>query len=645
MKLIYLLFLLFRSDLYFAVTRINAREVKYGDVGPARARAPMLGFVLRSDQKSTSVRPGNAFNSSFKPKLRTSNIESTSVRPTNASTAQFEDNRSHVNSILPSRRFDRLQKKFKAETSLATVRSVAGDLCRHPEGCSKHASFGQCYGAARLFCALHRPPGFVDVKHRACNSAQMSPTMSKPCSKLTLKSCIDHRNAGGIAHHLFQSRHKSACLYANAQLFAKIRRRCVSNGCSAPAVFGTRGMSPSVCKLHRESQHIDLRHKRCHFVGPSGRRDCVRQPSFGNIRDGVARFCRAHRHTDHVDVRSIRCAAFASVGCRRSASFGPPGALRPSFCAAHSTEGHVNIRATRRRPPGSVNNTHFGSSSLYPLQCASRRKLHAVGNTYLRPRSLSVQEEGWEVLWKDPDATVHLLRDPTFRTASHSQASDSMADRGGDGHDPVSAQLFSHSAVASGSAPGSMNRTNVQMACIGESMSILCTAKSGPDPKNISSSKERTGREMLLSSSKGCVTTSDRRKCRVMRMAGGCGISCRPSEMGVDSDIGPNTVHPTTSRRGLAQTESDISQVDSAGSAQGSQTPEGARSSQTPPSNSGPQGAPCIAAESTDRCFSRDGRERMTCRVVGATPRGEAGGPVRRGSSAMCRFQVRCSHR
>ncbi|KAJ1489635.1 hypothetical protein T484DRAFT_1779381 [Baffinella frigidus] len=52
------------------------------------------------------------------------------------------------------------------------------------------------------------------------------------------------------------------------------------------------------------------RHKRCEFnceEDQSAR--CSRQPTYGDRRDGVARYCAKHRLPEHADVRSRVCQA------------------------------------------------------------------------------------------------------------------------------------------------------------------------------------------------------------------------------------------------------------------------------------------------------------------------------------------------
>ena len=319
------------------------------------------------------------------------------------------------------------------------------DLCRHAEGCDKHASFGKSFGSTRLFCALHRLPDYVDVKHRPCYHGSLNAKKPVPNGTKVFRTqmyCVDHRNLK--TESLIFLRHKSACKYSFYSLSKETKngRRCESAGCGASAIFGKNGAPPSACRQHREPEHVDLRHKRCQYVGSSGSRECTRQPSFGSVQDGIARFCRAHSLVDHVDVRSVRCAA---PECRRSASFGPPDSLRPSFCAEHSSAGYVNVRLLRRRLTAFQMDSTANSEILRRWHLSHRdgriqnvpgssRRVHSSSALQAGSRGLYSDTDGWEILWKDADSTVRLLRDVIRRTESCGQAvagqGDSLPHRG-----------------------------------------------------------------------------------------------------------------------------------------------------------------------------------------------------------------------
>lgn len=238
-------------------------------------------------------------------------------------------------------------------------------LCRHPEGCTRSASFGEAASETRLFCARHRQAHHEDKKHKLCSVPHCRRQGSfRSIDGVGERVCAAHSSAGlrvavgtvtctvagcfaPAAYALrVADRDASAndpvngsCTRAANSSSVKRAARgterwcaahrpagsidvrtglCCTPECQARATHGLPGREPAVCAVHCRPGDVDRRHKRCQFVpdqlGASADTvGCKRQPSYGDAGEGVARFCAKHRGPSHVDVRSRRLKHTSSV--------------------------------------------------------------------------------------------------------------------------------------------------------------------------------------------------------------------------------------------------------------------------------------------------------------------------------------------
>ena len=238
-------------------------------------------------------------------------------------------------------------------------------LCRHPEGCTRSASFGEAASETRLFCARHRQAHHEDKKHKLCSVPHCRRQGSfRRIDGVGERVCAAHSSAGlrvavgtvtcTVAGCFAPAPYAlrvadgdagandavncSCTRAANSSTVKRVARGterwcaahrpvgsihvrtglCCTPECEARATHGLPGREPAVCAVHCRPGDVDRRHKRCQFV--PGQLDasaetvgCKRQPSYGDADEGVARFCAKHRGPSHVDVRSRRLKRTSSV--------------------------------------------------------------------------------------------------------------------------------------------------------------------------------------------------------------------------------------------------------------------------------------------------------------------------------------------
>ena len=304
-------------------------------------------------------------------------------------------------------------------------------MCRHPEGCTRSASFGESTSEARLFCARHREAHHEDKKHKLCSVPscrrqgvfrRVDGTGARVCAShcstglraavgagtCTAAGCLaPATHAPPVTWAQAQARRNASGDPVNGSTSAAQRNRqptrktramarwctahqpagsidvrtglCCAPGCEARATRGVPGRAPAVCAAHRRPGDVDRRHKRCQYApdqhtGLQATVGCERQPSYGDAADGVARFCSQHRGPSHVDVRSR---------CRQRA-------LSADSLVEDEGSGVCAGTTSRRRAPLVVDRV--------VATCARR----------LRGTEHAVEE----ILWRDDFATVTILRDP-----------------------------------------------------------------------------------------------------------------------------------------------------------------------------------------------------------------------------------------
>jgi hypothetical protein len=115
--------------------------------------------------------------------------------------------------------------------------------CNHPD-CKTHPTYNNPGETKALYCAEHRKPGMVDVKHKTCNHPD--------CKK----------------HPTYNNLGETKALY---------------------------------CAEHRKSGMVDVTHKICNHS------DCKTRPTYNNPGETKALYCVEHRKPGMVDVKHKTC--------------------------------------------------------------------------------------------------------------------------------------------------------------------------------------------------------------------------------------------------------------------------------------------------------------------------------------------------
>jgi len=251
----------------------------------------------------------------------------------------------------------------------------AAGVCRHPEGCTRSASFGEVTSETRLFCAAHKEAQHEDKKHklcsmpgcrrqgafqraddkgqRVCAAHSDGPRVSVGVVMCTVEGCLVEASYAlkvPIAHAhqvptvnsitmpahstevTIEHGHSTTLLQHTANDNTQPKRAdarwcgehhpahavavricvCSTEGCHALATHGQRGQATSVCALHRGVGFIDRRHKRCQYAPDAPDEHATETPN---------------------------------ASCTRQPSYGDPGEGVARFCAHHRGPLHVDVRS------------------------------------------------------------------------------------------------------------------------------------------------------------------------------------------------------------------------------------------------------------------------------------------------------------
>ena len=342
-------------------------------------------------------------------------------------------------------------------------------LCRHPEGCTRSASFGEANSEIRLFCALHRQTGHEDKKHKPCSVRDChrqgsyrradgsgervcathcdSPRVTAAGVRCIIPTCSAEAThapaisrtdtAGAIAgssmvaavdHRQASPRSRRACATWCAahrpENAVDVRKHvCVVDSCERRATHGELGFAPIVCSQHRRSGFVDRRHKRCQFLQSTGQ----------GTRDNPA------REALHGAAARDGRAPVSDKVCQRQPSFGDPEEGVARFCAQHREPWHVDVRSRRCQAPGCGRTASFGiaatghgsrgrrcialdkmrrGSSKGPLFCHEHKAPAHVNLKAAHRRNVQhwgagagADKDVTEILFRDSFATVTLVRE------------------------------------------------------------------------------------------------------------------------------------------------------------------------------------------------------------------------------------------
>jgi len=172
-----------------------------------------------------------------------------------------------------------------------------------------------------------------------------------------LSSCVLHRKSNDKQTHT--SRKTSG------------KRRCNFPGCPKMPSFGDiKDKRPSVCRDHKETNDVDLRHPTCKH--PAG---CSRQALFALEQKPSERFCARHKNSEMVLMGTRLCEGGGGSGCPKRPIFGSATDRRRRFCASHRNEGDVDLGHRRCSiPEGCFRIAIWGSAAGKASRCTKHRK-------------------------------------------------------------------------------------------------------------------------------------------------------------------------------------------------------------------------------------------------------------------------------
>ena len=170
--------------------------------------------------------------------------------------------------------------------------------------CGKHANFNTRGQTKARFCAEHKEPDMVDVKHKTCESCDKLPTF----------------NTRGQTKARFCAEHKEP------DMVNVINKTCES--CDKLPTFNTRGqIKARFCAEHKEQDMVNVKSKTCE--------SCDKIPNFNIRGETKGRFCAEHKEPDMVNVKDKRCES-----CDTLANYGWLG-KGISRCASHRQKGMI----------------------------------------------------------------------------------------------------------------------------------------------------------------------------------------------------------------------------------------------------------------------------------------------------------------
>ena len=228
--------------------------------------------------------------------------------------------------------------------------------------CGIHAVFNFQGEKIGVFCAKHREPNMVDIKHKTCKEVNCSkrPTYNFK-GEITAIFCNQHRepNMVDIKHKTCQKDDCPKRPTYNFEgemkpIFCKDHRavdmidvenkKCQADKCLKRPNFNTKGSkTPKFCSDHKEPGMVDVKNKKCQEDG------CEIQPTFNIIGSKTPKFCSEHKKVDMINVRDKFCIA---DGCSKIPSFNIRGSKTAKFCKEHKESDMVDITHKRCQEDG-----------------------------------------------------------------------------------------------------------------------------------------------------------------------------------------------------------------------------------------------------------------------------------------------------
>lgn len=111
-------------------------------------------------------------------------------------------------------------------------------------------------------------------------------------------------------------------------------KKCEFLGCNKQPSYNTSGEKPKFCVEHKEKDMVDVINKKCEFSG------CNKQPCYNKEGEKIRKFCIEHKKDGMINVKDKKC---VFTGCNILARFNKKGE-KAKFCAEHKEEGMINVK-------------------------------------------------------------------------------------------------------------------------------------------------------------------------------------------------------------------------------------------------------------------------------------------------------------
>jgi len=236
---------------------------------------------------------------------------------------------------------------------------LAGQFCRHAEGCYKRASFA-LPGMRPLYCKAHKDPAHININAATCEHEGCGRVASFGlAADRRSRTCAQHRARDHVPTRRQVCAYSGGCDRRGTFEFPAAWNQCLNltlTSLPAGAEAGQSGMGRGgrggggevggfvrYCARHRP---VSVNSTGFSFgVGVMCRAEgCGKHASFGS-RGHKAHFCRPHKLPEHVNVKYVLC---KEEGCTASARYRGPTARLPEWCARHKSLEHVNAAAGAR---------------------------------------------------------------------------------------------------------------------------------------------------------------------------------------------------------------------------------------------------------------------------------------------------------
>jgi len=211
--------------------------------------------------------------------------------------------------------------------------------------CNKRASFN-IRGEKARFCAEHRSPDMVDVKHKICEE--------DGCEK------IPAYNIRGEKKGRFCAEHRSP------DMVNVISKTCEEDGCEKQPIYNINGEKKGrFCAEHRSPDMVNVISKTCEEDG------CGTRPTYNVRGEKKGRFCAEHRSPGMINVIDKTCEEY---GCEKIPTYNIHGEKKGLFCTEHRSPNMVDVKNKTCEESGCDTRTRYGWLGKGTSRCGTHRQ-------------------------------------------------------------------------------------------------------------------------------------------------------------------------------------------------------------------------------------------------------------------------------